>query len=387
MAESVGARAGRRRPRDGRTVGPVVAARRLPRRARRAPPPPVRHGLLAARAARCCARRSPRWYTARGTPTTPDQILDHDGRAAGDPPAGHGARRPRRPRGRRAPHLPARDRRRARRRRPAGAGAVRRFAASTSTCSSRPCGRSSPRLVYLIPDHRNPTGTSLDDDERAAGACHGPSVPHGDRRRRGPDRADHRRPGAVARTPATARRRPTSSRSARRPRRYWGGLRVGWVRAHPDLVCRLATTRAHTDHRHSGAGAAGRRPSCSRNRPTCWTVAGPSCARTRDLLVGLLLDQLPSWRFDVPRGGLSLWADLGAPVSSALAAISDAARRPGRARARRSAWTAASSRTCGSRSPRHPTTCAEPSPGWPRRGRAWASPHRSTGPDRVHALV
>jgi DNA-binding transcriptional MocR family regulator len=42
----------------------------------------------------------------------------------------------------------------------------------------------------------------------------------------------------------------------------------------------------------------------------------------RDLLVGLLLDQLPSWRFEVPAGGLSLWADLGAPVSSALAAIS-----------------------------------------------------------------
>jgi DNA-binding transcriptional MocR family regulator len=38
--------------------------------------------------------------------------------------------------------------------------------------------------------------------------------------------------------------------------------------------------------------------------------------------VGLLQDQLPSWRFDVPAGGLALWTDLGAPVSSALAAIS-----------------------------------------------------------------
>ena len=42
----------------------------------------------------------------------------------------------------------------------------------------------------------------------------------------------------------------------------------------------------------------------------------------RDLLAGLLLDRLPSWRFELPHGGLSLWVDLGAPVSSALAAIS-----------------------------------------------------------------
>ncbi|HUX70945.1 MAG TPA: PLP-dependent aminotransferase family protein, partial [Cellulomonadaceae bacterium] len=34
-----------------------------------------------------------------------------------------------------------------------------------------------------------------------------------------------------------------------------------------------------------------------------------------------LAEELPGWRAERPTGGLSLWADLGAPVSSALAAL------------------------------------------------------------------
>ena len=82
------------------------------------------------------------WYTRRGTPTTPDQILVTTGAPAGDPPARARARRPGRPRRRRAPHLPARDRRRPRARAPGPCPCRPASTGSTSTCSSRPSGRS-----------------------------------------------------------------------------------------------------------------------------------------------------------------------------------------------------------------------------------------------------
>ena len=39
----------------------------------------------------------------------------------------------------------------------------------------------------------------------------------------------------------------------------------------------------------------------------------------RDALRAALADALPEWRLSVPRGGVTLWAELDGPVSSALA--------------------------------------------------------------------
>jgi DNA-binding transcriptional MocR family regulator len=44
-----------------------------------------------------------------------------------------------------------------------------------------------------------------------------------------------------------------------------------------------------------------------------------SLTRRRDTLVAALTEHLPAWSFRIPGGGLSLWARLDAPVSSALA--------------------------------------------------------------------
>jgi DNA-binding transcriptional MocR family regulator len=43
----------------------------------------------------------------------------------------------------------------------------------------------------------------------------------------------------------------------------------------------------------------------------------------RDALAAALRAELPDWRFELPSGGLVLWAELDAPRSSALAAIAD----------------------------------------------------------------
>lgn len=99
---------------------------------------------------------------------------------------------------------------------------------------------------------------------------------------------------------------------------YWGGLRIGWVRASAPQVQRLAAVRVGVDMSspvldqlvavHLLADAAA-------------IVAARRVQLTaqRDALLGALADRLPDWRVTVPRGGVTLWAELDGPVSSALA--------------------------------------------------------------------
>lgn len=259
-----------------------------------------------------------RWYTLRGTPTTPDQVLVTTGAQQAihllvSAHAGPGDRV--------VVEHPTY---------PHAIDVVRSVGARAVPVPSGETGldidllestlrQVAPRLVYLIPSHRNPTGTSLSDEDaarvRALARRHRTTIV-------GDEvlaelTMDGPAPGSFAGDATSAYVVSIGSAS----KSYWGGLRVGWVRAHPDLVHRIATTRAHVDIgtalleqlvvaellAHSDELLAGRRAAL-RDR--------------RDLLVGLLRDHLPSWRFEVPAGGLSLWADLGAPASSALAAIS-----------------------------------------------------------------
>jgi len=99
---------------------------------------------------------------------------------------------------------------------------------------------------------------------------------------------------------------------------FWGGLRVGWIRASPPLVRRLGAARAALDL----------------GGPTIEQLVVGKLLADVDAVVAErrvelvaarehLLDRLgtvfPSWRASRPAGGLSLWIELGAPVSSRLA--------------------------------------------------------------------
>ena len=72
-------------------------------------------------------------------------------------------------------------------------------------------------------------------------------------------------------------------------------------------------------HGQPGAGPTGRGAPAGRRRRPSSPPAGPSCAAQRDALVGALARPLPEWRVTVPRGGVTLWAELDGPISSALA--------------------------------------------------------------------
>ncbi len=176
-------------------------------------------------------------------------------------------------------------------------------------------------LVYVLPDFHNPTGAVMGREDRAdlvsitrrAGATLVVDESMADLWLDAPP------PPPVA--AATHGHGVVTVGSASKS--YWGGLRVGWIRASPTLISRLATSRAAEDI----------------GTPIMDQLAcGELIARHDDVLTprrevlrrrrGALLDavgeSLPEWRVDSPPGGLSMWLRMPAPVSTALAAVAPA---------------------------------------------------------------
>ena len=174
-----------------------------------------------------------------------------------------------------------------------------------------------PRLAYLVPDHQNPTGALLDGagrerlvalarrtgtplliDETLAeltlvGSSELPVAAHG-----APDSALVITIGSAAKV-------------------LWGGLRIGWIRTAAPTIRRLAALRAATDL----GGPVLEQLIAARLIDDLEPVVQARRAEltgARDHLLGRLGDAFPSWRPSHPTGGLSLWVDLGAPVSSRL---------------------------------------------------------------------
>lgn len=99
---------------------------------------------------------------------------------------------------------------------------------------------------------------------------------------------------------------------------FWGGLRMGWIRASREIVAALSAARAANDMgspilEQLAATALLRRPDnvLDERRQTV--------LEQRDHLLRLVDERLPDWRFVRPLGGLSAWAELPRPLSSALA--------------------------------------------------------------------
>ncbi|GEL93833.1 MocR-like transcription factor YczR [Cellulomonas composti] len=179
--------------------------------------------------------------------------------------------------------------------------------------------QTAPRLAYLIPDHRNPNGTSLDaaarEQVRALARRHRTLVVGDealtDLTLEGAAPPPFAGDGSAAGLVVCV---GSASKS------FWGGLRVGWLRAHPDVVVRLAAARAHVD---IGTSVLDQLVVVEllADEEAVLTERRRVLRARRDLLHALVSERLPAWDVPVPPGGLALWADLGAPVSSALAAI------------------------------------------------------------------
>ena len=179
--------------------------------------------------------------------------------------------------------------------------------------------QASPRLVYLVPDHHNPTGTSLSasDRERVRDlARRTRTVVVGDETLTdltldGPEPAPFAGGTASDRYVVCV---GSASKS------FWGGLRVGWVRGHPDLVAALAQRRAHVDLGTSVLDQLVTVELLARADEVLGQRRSVVRAQ-RDALTAMLAQALPDWGVPAPAGGLSTWVDLGRPVSTALAAL------------------------------------------------------------------
>jgi DNA-binding transcriptional MocR family regulator len=174
------------------------------------------------------------------------------------------------------------------------------------------------RIAYLIPDFHNPTGHLMPEGLRAKL----PAVAHAS----GTDLIIDESFAELSLDGATPPPVATYDRGARvisvggMSKPFWGGLRIGWIRASPATVARLAALRVHVDMaspvldqlvaRHLLADA-----------DAIIAARRADLVVKRDALVAALRERLPQWRFHVPSGGLCLWVELDEPVSTPLAQI------------------------------------------------------------------
>lgn len=176
--------------------------------------------------------------------------------------------------------------------------------------------------AYLIPDFQNPTGALMDDVTRQEVASilrRSTTIPVVDETMAElaldvdetampvPLAAHH--PGAITLGSAS--------------KTFWGGLRIGWIRAPHAVVPRLVAARETFDI----------------GTPVLEQLAVAELLRVREVLldgrrerlrarrqelVTALRDRLPDWGLNSPVGGLSLWIRLPSRASSRLAVAAEA---------------------------------------------------------------
>ncbi|MBF4606010.1 PLP-dependent aminotransferase family protein [Curtobacterium sp. VKM Ac-1393] len=98
---------------------------------------------------------------------------------------------------------------------------------------------------------------------------------------------------------------------------FWGGLRIGWIRAAPALLQRLLAARPTGDLGTPVLDQLVARELVPRTAVVL-EARRESLRQGRDDVVGALRARLPDWDVPSPAGGLTTWVGLGRPVSSAL---------------------------------------------------------------------
>jgi DNA-binding transcriptional MocR family regulator len=174
--------------------------------------------------------------------------------------------------------------------------------------------RTRPALAYLMPMFQNPTGRTM-------------TVHEVSELRRGAERAGT----TLVIDETTAPLRIDDSAGDAEPfagaddvvrlgslgKTVWGGLRVGWVRASVDVIRRLAAARSAYD-----LGTADFEQSVtSALLPRMPEIVAQRAAHLRagrDAAVAALGDLLPQWRVPRVSGGVALWVELDAPLSTPL---------------------------------------------------------------------
>ncbi|MFE2102738.1 PLP-dependent aminotransferase family protein [Streptomyces sp. NPDC059468] len=181
-----------------------------------------------------------------------------------------------------------------------------------------------PRLAYVVADFHNPTGALADEDQR----------------RRLVDAARSAGTVLVADETMTELWLDESFGESAMPRpvcsfdpagstvvtvgsaskAFWAGMRIGWVRAAPDVIRSLVAARAYAD---LGTPVLEQLAVNWLFSTGGWEQAvalrRSQARENRDALVAAVRRELPDWEFDIPQGGLTLWVRAGGLSGSRLA--------------------------------------------------------------------
>lgn len=177
--------------------------------------------------------------------------------------------------------------------------------------------QTAPRLAYLMPDFQNPTGQCMDSATRqtvadlAARTCttlvvdetmvdlwyNAPPPP----------------PLAAFNLDAPIITLGSTGKS------FWGGLRLGWIRATPGIIAALIQTRDTLD---LGSPLLEQLATfwLLENADTLLPERRRQLATRRDMCASLMQDYFPQWTFTLPDGGLSFWVTLPEMMATRFAA-------------------------------------------------------------------
>ncbi|GCA99134.1 GntR family transcriptional regulator [Mycolicibacterium sp. NCC-Tsukiji] len=176
-----------------------------------------------------------------------------------------------------------------------------------------------PNLAYLIVDNHNPTGLSLP----AAGRERLARIISETRTRTIIDETicdiwlDEPLPPPLA--SYLEARRDLVITVGSMSKSFWGGLRVGWIRAERSTLAAIAAVRPTID---LGTAIVEQLASADllRQADTVLPARRDMLRARRELVSSLLQEQLPDWTASPCHGGMSMWMRLPAPMSSALSA-------------------------------------------------------------------
>lgn len=176
--------------------------------------------------------------------------------------------------------------------------------------------QTAPRLAVLIPDFHNPTGRYLTRAERrdvAAALRAAGVIPLVDE-----TLVELALDPSHEAAPPFAAFAPEACTVGSVSKSHWAGLQVGWVRAPRDQVARVLAARAALD---LGAPVLEQVlvAAMARGGVHALDSVREDCRRQRDCLLEALRAQLPDWQVEVPGGGQSLWCRLPTESASALA--------------------------------------------------------------------
>jgi DNA-binding transcriptional MocR family regulator len=182
--------------------------------------------------------------------------------------------------------------------------------------SSHAFRRAVPAAAYLMPDFQNPTGRTMSSRERTAisedAAAMGTMLIVDETT----GELDIDR-GSVPPFEASVSSGVRIITLGSLGKTVWGGLRIGWIRSDMDTVKRLIAGRpAHDlgtpDFEQLVAERAFAR------MPEILAQRAVQLGKGRDALVPRLRTTFPEWHVPEVHGGVSLWAGLGAALSSSL---------------------------------------------------------------------